>query len=150
MEVEPLSIEKQMDSLRYCIVEQSAELTAIFRALYPECPAYPGIPNTCEDMCDCFAATNLAEQVARLAEAHKALPATPTSPPLLPKGWTVAHMFDKRWEATTPRGDYVMTLHHDGALSAVWTDEPGAADAMRYLLALRDAYLAALPPQGEG
>lgn len=46
------------------------ERQAIFLALNPECPAYPGIPNTCnESVCDCFAADDLAGQVTRLRAA---------------------------------------------------------------------------------
>lgn len=43
------------------------ERQAIFLALNPECPAFPGVPNTCnESVCDCFAADDLAGQITTL------------------------------------------------------------------------------------
>lgn len=52
--------EQALDAMR-------AERQAIFLALHPECPAYPGIPNKCDEaVCDCFAADHLAEQITLL------------------------------------------------------------------------------------
>lgn len=42
----------------------------VFHALYPECPAFPGVPNACDtQICDCFNADRLPEKVERMAEA---------------------------------------------------------------------------------
>lgn len=45
----------------------------VFHTLYPECPAFPGVPNQCDpQMCDCFNADNLPEKVGDAVAALRA------------------------------------------------------------------------------
>lgn len=45
----------------------------VFHALHPECPAFPGSPNSCDpQVCDCFNCEQLPEKVAEVVAALRA------------------------------------------------------------------------------
>lgn len=51
----------RMAAVEATVKVSEEERTRLLRLLVAECPAYPGIPNTCDAiMCDCFAADDLA------------------------------------------------------------------------------------------
>jgi hypothetical protein len=79
--IEPVTDAEVLADLRETIRVQGEELQAVFLALNPVCPAYPGQRNICDlGACDCCGAVALGAQVAALRSASPAPSAATPNP----------------------------------------------------------------------